>query len=387
MTLFSRLSAVIRAAMVGAWLTSGCTDRVDLGNDVPLDPSSRDSGPPDDGLAATVLQFDENLRGCFGIAVDDTYLYFSTMQQNGASLHRCGKSNCVATLTRIARPPCNGCLYDVMVRQRNRLALAATARSGIGGFFHVAACTPPDCNDLQRVLGEYPEMTDAVFAEGQIYFGMPSDRAIYTCTSPSCSEGPRTFARGTSPGLMSVDAEWVYWIDNQDVKRKRRDQSSAVERLDLGAVLGPFGDGGAPLAYAGPGYGVARDNGWLYAAVIVQGDLQVPCAEAPGSSCTISRWKDDPLGNPREIVYRSDTIMSDGFIRNVSGELVFEVGRVAPTTTYSCDAANCAATVRSLGDAEPRLMTNDDNYLYWCSSSAEKGFGALRRAPRLRRAP
>jgi len=102
-------------ALLMAW-TLGCGDRVNLG-DVPLSPpTDADGGTGDDGSLVTLLRFDANLRGCNGIVADDTYLYFSTFEQDGPSVHRCRKTDCGATLTRVARAPCADCAYEVMER-------------------------------------------------------------------------------------------------------------------------------------------------------------------------------------------------------------------------------------------------------------------------------
>src|SRR5690242_9274889 len=89
--------------LIGA---AGCGQRVDLGGPSSDPPATDlDGGPP-----TTLYQFHEGLDGCAGVAVDDEYLYVSTRDTEGSSVHRCRKANCAATLTRMAGPFCDLCV-------------------------------------------------------------------------------------------------------------------------------------------------------------------------------------------------------------------------------------------------------------------------------------
>src|SRR5690349_19748446 len=86
---------------------AGCGQRVDLGGPSPDPPATDlDGGPP-----TTLYQFHEGLDGCAGVVVDGEYLYLSTRDPDGPSVHRCRKGNCAATLTRVAGPFCDLCVY------------------------------------------------------------------------------------------------------------------------------------------------------------------------------------------------------------------------------------------------------------------------------------
>lgn len=239
------------------------------------------------------------------------------------------------------------------------------------------------CSDLRTVVGEFPELNSVAFGDGQIYFSISSDRTIYACGFPSCTEGPRAFVRGSFSGHLTTHREWVYWLDGA-VRRKLRDGSSAAEALDLGAVLGPAVDGGtAPGAMGVLARSIAAQDGWLYALVQSSSDPDIAC-DRPGDACVIARWRDDALGNPRELVYKSATPIDYNRrpILVLDGELIFSAGPNG--LTYSCDAANCPATLRPLGEGSTNAVTSDGNHLYWCTSGAD-GQGEIRRIARLRR--
>ena len=380
-------SALLMACAVG------CGARVDLGGSPPTPPP--DTGPADDGSAATLLRFNDTVGGCVGVGVDDNHLYFTTYERGDAgspipSVHRCRKADCAATLTRVARPPCANCYYNRIERVGDRIGFATTP-SEMGGWFHIAACTPPDCSDLQRVVGEFTALDSVAFGDGHVYFSISSDNTIYGCGFPSCTEGPRSFVPGSWSDQLATTGEWVYWIERAEtggtVKRKRRDGTSAAEALDLGAVLRPLGDGGTGLNGT-VAHRIAAQDGWLYALVSNEGDPEIACGKGFGA-CVIARWPDDALGKPRELVYRSAVPISQSpgpidtsqsRIRLFDGRLVFAVEQA-----YSCDPANCSATLRPHGDFNTDRMASDGDYLYWCTTTLPYGQGELRRSARLQR--
>jgi hypothetical protein len=390
MSPFVMLPSRTHLRAIGALLIAfalGCGDRVDLGGPPP--PPPPDAGTSDDGSARTLFRFSDKVGGCIGVGVDDNHLYFSTPEQGDAgpipSVHRCRKTDCAATLTRVARPPCANCYYTRIERSGDRIGFTTTYSEEIGGFAHIAACTPPDCSDLQMVTGEFASLNGVAFAGSQVYFGVGGDNTIYGCGFPSCPEGPRSFVRGTLSGELATTREWVYWVNNRsrsNVSRKRRDGSSEPEALDLGAVLGPEADGGIGSKAAIVAQSIAAHDGWLYALVASTSDPDIACAP-PGGACVIARWPDDALGKPREIVYKSAAPINRGIvhtpIRILGGLLVFTVEQ-----GYSCDPADCTATLRAHDSFNPNRIASDGEYLYWCAMNPADGQGELRRSARLR---
>jgi hypothetical protein len=384
-------SSPFRFRFVGALLmifALGCGGLVDLGHTPPSPPSPPpDAGPADDGSAATLLRFNDS--GCLAVGADDTHLYLSTFEADGPSVHRCRKTNCAATLTRVARPPCATCFYSWIERIADRIAFASIA-SEFGAWGQIAACTPPDCSDLQKVAGEFADLNSAAFAGNQVYFSIGGDNSINVCGFPSCPEGPRALVRGSWSDQLATTREWVYWIDRAGavgtVKRKLRDGSSAVETLDLGTVLGPAA-GGSTGPNANVVHRIAAHDGWLYAVIANPSDGDLACSQ-PGQACVIARWPDDALGKPRELVYRSTAPIShhggalepyQSRIRLVDGRLVFTADQ-----GYSCDPANCVPTIRTHQGINADRMASDGEYFYWCATDLPGGQGELRRSARLR---
>jgi hypothetical protein len=371
----------------------GCGGRVDLGGS-PVTPPP-DAGPPDDRSAATLLRFDDPPRVCIGVGVDDTNLYFSTYDQDGPSVHRCRKTECAATLTHVARAPCASCNYGRIERVGDRIGFAAIPGVDIGGLAQIAACTPPACSDLRRTAGDFADMPSAAFAGSDVYFSISQDNTIYRCGFPSCPEGPRAFVRGSWSDQLATTREWVYWIDRAlgggMVKRKRIDETSAPEVLDLGAVLGPATDTGTGPTGTTVVHRIAAQDGWLYGLVASTTDPDIACTQ-PNTACVIARWPDDALGKPRELVYKSTVPISHGpsatdslgiSIRIVDSHLVFAVAQLEQG--FSCDPVNCAATLRTHERFNADRIASDGEYLYWCATNAADGRGELRRSAQLQR--
>jgi len=362
---------------------AGCSGRVSLGGSSNPDPGSLDpSAPP-----ATLYQFNQSLFGAFDIAVDETFIYLSTNAPDGPSVHRCHKNNCAATMTRVAGPFCEGCRYDRIAAVGGALGLVHLFGQASRSPTYIDTCTRPDCSDARRFIDRLTAFAPTVvvaFDESQAFWG-GGDLNIYNCSFPSCTDGPRVFASGVSQvRSLATTQNWVYWFETTGpLVRKRKDGSSTNVPLELGAVLSrdpglpPDAGRAIPDPFATGQF--AFDATWIY-ALAASMDAEASCGSI-SSPCLIARWPHE--GGAREVILKdSRGIASQGNapLRIFQHNLVFTVDQ-----TYTCDPDDCTTTRRSIGPADPSVMASDSDYLYWCTTPQQGGFGALQRQARIRR--
>jgi hypothetical protein len=183
-----------------------------------------------------------------------------------------------------------------------------------------------------------------------------------------------------------MDADWIYWLESGILRRKRKDDTSGIESLHLGSVLGRAVDGGTePTERSAVATAIAIDGSWLYATFSASVDPDLPCT--PNRSlCRIARWP-STIGGAREVVLeggfptgpRAEDVAHS--FRVLAGEVVFSADR-----TYSCKGDSCADTLRPLGMTSPSQVAGDADNLYWCTAPQLRSEDrvAIQRVARLR---
>ena len=381
----SRTLHRIASALFLACVAS-CGARVNLGDSSQPPAPDPDASPDPAAPPTTLYQFNQNLFACYDIAVDDSYVYLSTGEPGGLSVHRCRKTDCAGTMKRVVGPLCNGCGYEKIVVAGNFLGLMNNASSGPVSVGHIDACTRPDCGDVRQVVGGLPTIGDVAFDDNRFYWHLSPDGSFYQCSFPTCSEGPRVFATGV-PALRSfaANADWIYWVNpGVAVSRKRKDGSAPVEDLILGPVLGRVPHGGAGVPPEGLTVGtLAVDGSWIYglSSRAPDADAGTGC-EPSRSPCFVVRWP-DAIGGAAEVILHEDTGINFrglGALRVFQGEVVYSSDQA-----HTCDADACSATRRAIGQADPDRMASDRDYLYWCSRTMPGMYDTLQRVARVRR--
>lgn len=358
-------------------VASGCGGLVDLGGN-PAGPTT--GGKQTDAAVSTYLDGDvrhapmesvvDSSWICYGVAVDDTYLYMITAGLGELqSMRRCVKDNCAATLSRIAGAECPNCQVQSFERAGQTLGIAYLGSSSGARF---DTCTLPDCTDVQRVIDNLPEYPEFVFDERRVYFTDGADPVLYACALPNCASGPKPLASGTSVRNFAADGGDVYWIDQRGrLNRTRGDGSTAVEVFDLGPALVHVGaDAGVEPPVHGDA--IALDANWLYANIADACGLFGPCP----ISGPLVRWPREPSGARQVLAEGLDT--ANVALQVFDGEVVF----TKESEVWSCRADDCAATQRVLDGAYSRVMASDADYLYWCANTPDAP-GGLRRVARI----
>jgi hypothetical protein len=377
-----------------AGLEVGCGGAVDLGGDgSKLTPGQISTVPPQPpGSAGVLHSFSDDPPTCGGLAVDDQYVYVTTCSapSMAAALWRCPKDDC-STLT-VVSGPVDASLLRLHLSGGNLAFTKLEPHTGLTGALTV--CAAPDCSRLRDVLSDVPGIEGMTLDQGELFWGLSGDQAVYSCALPTCDGGPAPLSETTSSASIVTNGDTVYWIARGAIWRAGKGGAAPAEALGIGPQLRSLDVHAllaAALPYAESAFFVAVDDAWLYAVRASKND---ECPR-PLECSTIVRWPAHGFGE-EEVVLAGTGKISDLSI--VHGELIIKYMQLRPGQAlnanceiWSCRPDSCASSKRLLGeqsstygDPTPTLAAADDRDLYWLATAPPgAAHTTLNRAPLL----
>lgn len=383
---------------------SACAKTVDLGHDQSSGDASTLPDDPDPYLpyyselpnAGTVVhESPSSTDSVDAIAVDERYLYLALHSPTAVVLRRCQPQACPQTVADLATVPQVFPPYaDVqmeLVRVETRLWWV------IENTGTASTCTLPDCNDLQIVIANLPQLFSRAFADDALYFALKGkEEPLYRCSLPGCVGGPAIF--GPVGALAEiVEGQSLYWrrgnvIKRIDVKTGQTAESwVAGDRLVHNDASPEPLDGGVDNSMLGfENMRISLEDGWLYSG-------PGPCfSSSKVCSDAIVRWP-MPEG-PIETMPLPDRTnwagLFGGEVVTIAPEPIYYPTVPEPTSypRYSLFSRRFEAGAETrrflgptygLGGGHPAA---DAQYIYWIEKrSAQTAPGSVKVPDRVRR--
>lgn len=359
--------------------TIGCSGKVDLGGPA-LATAPKPTTHKAEIAAATESILTLKAEWITGLAADAHWLYLTSFAENGTDafyLQRCAKSDCWSSLTTLGKTGRSG---SSLFLQEGRL--------GWVNDDGLTLCHTPACQDPTLIDG-------AVFAPGshalttwadsQLYWWLPDDSSIYTCTLSDCAATRKIVVTAAVTEKLLLLGDFLYLHTGSRVLRTSRTAARQLEELSFSDTTA-WKAAELSLPQDLVAADMDLDDAWLYVAT--SPTLCTSCER----EVTLMRWRlDEPSAVAEQVLGQDATLDALVFIRVFDGEIVWS------TTTgdlWSCRAENCQATKRQMGvqsnvaSGQPRggeSVVGDAEFIYWLSTPNPLGDKPwnLKRTPRL----